>query len=215
MSARRVLDPDVMQKLVTARDGFQQHADALRRLLSRTGSVLDHHFELQSGAHAQYFLRFADAVRRPEDASTVAKVFSGLLPKDSVLLCPESSGVALAAALRDELGVSLAVVGVDQHRRPLKELRSGDVKGRKTYVVNDVVTTGSSLEQLAIVAREHGGELAGAIAFAVHEKASLETRPGLAGLSIHIPLTFLWKTYSAPCPLCSTVGPAIPALELN
>src|SRR5688572_897697 len=107
MSGRRVLDPEVMQKLVSGREGFEAHADSLTRLLSRTGAVLDHHFELQSGAHAQHFLRFADVVRRPEDASTVAKVFASVLPKNCVLLSPESSGVALAAALRDELGVAI------------------------------------------------------------------------------------------------------------
>ncbi|MBI1948528.1 MAG: hypothetical protein HYS27_22770 [Deltaproteobacteria bacterium] len=215
MSGKRVLDPAIVRALVEARADFKSHADTLTKLLSRTGGILDHHFELQSGAHAQYFLRFADVARRPEDVATIAKVFASVVPKNSVVLCPESSGVALAAALRDVLGAELAIVGVDEHRRPLPALRKGEIAWRKTFIVNDVVTTGASLARLVAVAREHKAELAGVVAFAVHKGANLGALPALEGLPIHVPLQLNWETYSAPCPLCAVAGPAIPALELN
>ena len=74
------------------------------------------------------------------------------------------SGIPFASLVADELGVDLAVLLPSKHRSEQKDVKGtfsnnfAQVKGRKCIIIDDVITTGSTMKETVEVLEELGSE---------------------------------------------------------
>ncbi|MBZ0234219.1 MAG: hypothetical protein K8M05_17955 [Deltaproteobacteria bacterium] len=198
--------------------------DLIERALAASGALLRGHFGLQVGKHTEYFIRFRALAR---DEQVLAAISGHLLstitiPADAVVLVPESAGYFLGEAIRARAGASttLAVARTDIERRPARSLLHGTIPaGRPVVVVNDVVTTGASLEPLLDLVGDQGGTVAAALVFGALDGTGFRamlSRRRIAGDHL-IEAGPAWAVMDPDrCTACAAgTPPLIPAAELN
>lgn len=195
--------------------------DQLFRALADTGALLRGHFVLHGGRHSEYFIRFRALSRDRALLGMVADhLCARVEPGVATVLVPESAGFFLGDAIATRLGATVAVARTDLVRRPSRTLFNGAVhRGDSVLVVNDVVTTGTSLEPLLDLAADRGATVAGVLVFGALDgpgfRAVLNRRnvPGEHLLEAGP----AWPLHEPDrCPACARgVIPALPAAELN
>lgn len=204
--------------VVTPRRGLPE---LMHRALAETGALLHGHFGLHGGKHTDYFIRFRALSRSDELLGLVADhLVTRVEPDVSTVIVPESAGFFLGDALARRLGATVAVARTDLQRRPARSLYNGAIhRGDRVLVVNDVVTTGSSLEPLLDLAADRGATVTGVLVFGALDgpgfRAILNRRqvPG-----DHLLEAGPAWALRAPeeCPACARgEPPLLPAAELN
>jgi orotate phosphoribosyltransferase len=212
------LDEIRMQVAVPASPGLP---DFIHELLSQSGALLDGHFSLQGGAHAGKFVRFRNIGRDRQLVDRVAERVRSSLDfevSSMVVLAPESAGFFLGEAFARLHGLKLAVAQIDARRAPIQQLRFGELApGARVLLVNDVATTGGSLQALRELVLAAGATLAGVAVFSTLDGKRFNARLAEWGVPGRFLVEARWPTYSpAECPLCSeTKLVAFPATELN
>lgn len=132
------------------------------KLFKEKNALLEGHFKLSSGLHSEKYLQSALILQYPDIAeklsAALAKEFIG--EKIDVVVGPALGAVTLAY----EVARQLRVRGIFTERQEGKMvLRRGfSVKNKENVlVVEDVVTTGLSTNEVIDVIKEQGGIIAG------------------------------------------------------
>ena len=130
-----------------------------------------------------------------------------------------AAGHFLGDALATRLGATVAVARTDLQRRPARSLYNGTIhRGDRVLVVNDVVTTGTSLEPLLELAADRGATVTGVLVFGALDG------PGFRSMlnRRQVPGDHLLEAGPAwalrdpeECPACARGEPLLPAAELN
>lgn len=195
--------------------------ELMHRALAETGALLHGHFGLHGGKHTDYFIRFRALSRSTELLGLVADhLVTRVEPDVSTVIVPESAGFFLGDALAKRLGATVAVARTDLQRRPARSLYNGVIhRGDRVLVVNDVVTSGASLEPLLDLAGDRGAVVTGVLVFGALDgpgfRAILNRR--------QVPGDHLLEAGPAwalrdpeECPACARgAPPLLPAAELN
>lgn len=131
-------------------------------ILEREGAVQKGHFLLSSGLHSDTYVQCARVLQFPHLAESLAdelaRGFAGI-PVDLVI-SPALGGIIIgymvAMALRKRMIFAERVDG-------RLTLRRGQVleRGERVLIVEDVVTTGGSVQEIMRLVEAHGGEPAG------------------------------------------------------
>jgi orotate phosphoribosyltransferase len=189
----------------------------LVEIVRNTGALLHGHFELQSGRHSPYFLRFSQI---GWDRPAMAEIADMLVQRapfldESAILTPESSSVFLGRAIATRTGCPLAVAAIDATRRPTGILRAGGIDAsRRLTIVADVVTTGESLTPLLELGVQ--SPALAVVAFLVLSTSRFEALASSRRLEREWLLASTWETTPASdCPQCGKGAPLISAAELN
>lgn len=199
-----------VSQLISSADGSALNEEFARRIVD-TRALLEGHFLLQSGLHCMYFLRTSQLLYRRADGELFARALAvqarALAPKRLVAL--ESASAFLARPLAAEFGIELAMVKVDQRKRPTPELASGDiVPGERVVIVADHVTTSTSFDAVSSVVEGRGATAVGGAALSVLGSN------WLAGAGRVALLKALWKVETADkCAACAAGEPLWPAYE--
>lgn len=187
--------------------------------LARSGALLRGHFGLRGGRHTEYFIRFRALSREPALLEPIVDhLLATDLPAGATVLVPESAGFFLGDAIRRRLDAPLAVARTDLERRPARALLHGALTpGSQVVVVNDVVTTGASLEPLLDLVADHGATVAAALVFGALDGTgfrSMLNRRRLPGDHL-LEASERWRIQPADtCELCRSGPPLVPAAEL-
>jgi len=203
--------------VVTPRRGLPE---LMHRALAETGALLHGHFGLHGGKHTDYFIRFRALSRSTELLGLVADhLVTRVEPDVTTVIVPESAGFFLGDALATRLGATVAVARTDLQRRPARSLYNGTIhRGDRVLVVNDVVTTGTSLEPLLELAADRGATVSGVLVFGALDG------PGFRSMlnRRQVPGDHLLEAGPAwalrdpeECPACARGEPLLPAAELN
>lgn len=203
--------------VVTPRRGLPE---LMHRALAETGALLHGHFGLHGGKHTDYFIRFRALSRSTELLGMVADhLVTRVEPDVTTVIVPESAGFFLGDALATRLGATVAVARTDLQRRPARSLYNGTIhRGDRVLVVNDVVTTGTSLEPLLDLAADRGATVSGVLVFGALDG------PGFRSMlnRRQVPGDHLLEAGPAwalrdpeECPACARGEPLLPAAELN
>ncbi|MGO0121872.1 orotate phosphoribosyltransferase [Desulfothermobacter acidiphilus] len=136
--------------------------EEVKELLERTGAWRRGHFILSSGLHSDIYIQCALVLQYPEHATRLGAALAEMLSDLSaeVVIAPALGGILVAHEVARALGVrSLFTERVGGKM----ELRRGFVlrTGERALVVEDVVTTGGSVEEVAKVVREWGADVVG------------------------------------------------------
>ncbi len=173
-------------------------------LYRRSGALLEGHFLLRSGKHSPVFLQTAALLQHPLYAEAVGEAIAARFADERVdfVIGPAIGGVVLSFVVAKALGARTLFAeknGEGMFIRPGLKVEAGD----RFLAVEDVVTTGGSLQQALKAATDAGGTPVGA--------AAIIDRSG-GEASFGVPFYALARldapTYEpASCPLCKAGVP--------
>lgn len=168
-------------------------------LLLKTEGLLRGHFLLSSGLHSSQYLQCALVLQHPKRAThlgkELAKKFSG--EKIDVVIGPALGGIIIAYEVARALGIkALFAERVEEKMQLRRGFKIN--QGERVLVVEDVITTGGSVQEVIELVRGLGGIVIGV-------GALIDRRQGKVNLGV--PLKTLAslniETYSKEsCPLC-------------
>lgn len=183
--------------------------------LDRVGAVLlDRHFVYKSGKHGSGYINpdiiFSDLRLASDLAALLALPFAG---KVDTVASPATGGVALTVlsgkALLDQ-GADVAAIWADKKGDDFAFERAGFVghlRGKRVLIVEDLLTTGGSVERVCRQAEKHGAEIVAVSAIC--------NRGGVSASDLGVPrLESLANVRfeavdQAVCPLCAERRPIV------
>jgi orotate phosphoribosyltransferase len=153
--------------------------DNVLQLFRESGALLEGHFILTSGLHSTGYLQCAKVLQYPQHAEALGRALADAVRaaglQVDVVLSPAMGGLIIG----HEVGRALGVRAIFAERQDgTLTLRRGFAlqPGERVLIVEDVVTTGKSTVETAVVARAAGAVVAGA--------ASIINRGGGADLGV-------------------------------
>jgi orotate phosphoribosyltransferase len=176
--------------------------EELLELFRSSGALLEGHFQLSSGRHADRYFQCARVLMDPRRAEKLAQAFAHAVSSEVEIVV----GPALGAVIwSHEVARALGVPGMFTERVDGEmTLRRGFrlEPGKRVLVVEDVLTTGGSAREVIALLRDLGAEVA--------EVGAIVNRSGRANPfeDLELDLTCLaeipvtsWE--AGECPLCA------------
>ena len=180
----------------------------VERVFRDSGALREGHFVLASGRHTSLYLEKFQVLQHPSETERLCSaiaMWAGALGVETVA-GPTTGGIILAHEVARQLGTR-AIYAERREGASGREFRRGFAlaPGERVLVVDDIMTTGGSLQETIDAVRAAGGTVAGA--------AVLVDRSGGAA-RLDLPVEALWRldipSYSAAeCPLCAKGVPAV------
>ena len=179
----------------------------VERVFRESGALREGHFILASGRHSALYLEKFQVLQHPADTEQLCALIAvraRSLGVDTVA-GPTTGGIILAHEVARQLGVR-AIYAERREGAAGREFRRGFAlaPGERVLVVDDIMTTGGSVQETIDAVRSAGGTVAGA--------AVLVDRSG-GSTHLDTPIHALWRldipAYApADCPLCAKGIPA-------
>lgn len=130
--------------------------------LERTGVLKEGHFLLSSGRHSARYIQCAQLLQHPKEAEGAGKALADLFREESVgvVIGPALGGVIIAHETARALGVRCLFA---ERKEGEMTLRRGFTlqPGERVLLVEDVVTTGGSVGEVADLVQAEGAIVAG------------------------------------------------------
>lgn len=173
-------------------------AEEVRKIFIEHGALLEGHFSLSSGLHSPNYMQCALVLARPDIAGRLGAALATLLSeKVDLVVSPAMGGLIIG----QEVARALHVRHYFMERTDGKlGLRRGFslAEGERFIVVEDVVTTGKSSQEVIASAAAHGARCMGVLSLVDRTNG----RPGLdVPLRSLLPISI--PTYRPEeCPLC-------------
>lgn len=161
---------------------------------------------MRDAQHTDVALRFRAIGRDGEGCTELAKLLAALPAwgwERTRVLSPGAAGFFLGREISRIKGIPHAVARSDGRRLTITELLTGEIKsGERVVLVNDVGSTGSSLEPLCALVERCGASVVGALLFTVREPKTMESYCNARRISCHHLTTNRWEVV-APGPSCA------------
>jgi len=136
--------------------------DEAMELVTKTGAFLTGHFKLTSGRHSDHYMQAAQLLMYPQYTEKLAEHLATPF-KDKgveVVIGPAMGGILVSYEVARQLGVPSLFAERENGKMTLR--RNFKIEpGQKVLVVEDVITTGGSVEEVIDLVRFHGGEVVG------------------------------------------------------
>ena len=179
--------------------------ESLLELFQKEGVLLSGHFELSSGRHGDQYLQCALILQHPAWAEELCQMLAGRFrQKIDVVIGPALGGIIVS----HEVARSLRVRGIFAEREngTLTLRRQFQIrKGEQVLVVEDVMTTGKSTQEVVDLVRQHGGVVVGIGALV--DRSGGEAR---FNVPLEVLLRLDLKTFDPEdCPLCKKGIPSV------
>ncbi|HQE22594.1 MAG TPA: orotate phosphoribosyltransferase [Syntrophomonadaceae bacterium] len=175
------------------------HKEAVE-LFTQAGALLQGHFRLTSGRHSDQYMQCAQVLKYPDKTELLARHLAEAFQDDTVELVvgPAMGGIIVSY----EVARHLNVPGIFTERESGQmSLRRGFVinRGQRVLVVEDVVTTGGSVQEVMQVVREAGGDVVGVGVLVDRSGGKVDF-----GVKTRAVLTMEIKSWEPEqCPLCA------------
>ncbi len=175
-------------------------------LLRKTGALLDGHFKLTSGRHSNRYIQCARLLQYPQYAAELGAALGGRFAGEDVqaVVGPAMGGILVSYEVARHLGVRSLFTERDGGGMTLRRGFALD-EGERVLVVEDVITTGGSVEEVLAVVREHGAVPVGVGALADRSGGKVCWMVRLEAL-----IKLNVSSYPAEeCPLCQEGMPVV------
>jgi orotate phosphoribosyltransferase len=186
-------------------------AEAVLQLFRQTGAYLQGHFRLTSGLHSAEYLQSALVLRHPEAAEKLGRLLAEELRRiipaaPDLVVSPALGGLIIGHEVARALGTPFLFTERDPETRKMSLRRGFTVEpGSTAVVVEDVITTGGSTQDVIEILKELGGRVlaAGSIIDRSGGRAQVGApRVALATLQVA-------AHYPQECPMCAQGIPAV------
>jgi orotate phosphoribosyltransferase len=174
--------------------------ESVLALFRQSGALLEGHFKLSSGLHSDRYLQSALVLQHPEFAEALGRALAEKTRhlQATVVLSPALGGIVIG----QEVGRALGIRAIFAERQDgvLRLRRGFTLDGSdRVLLVEDVITTGGSTRETAVVAEALGATITGAAA--IVDRGSDPAR-------LNLPMQTLVKlevpTYAPEsCPYCA------------
>jgi orotate phosphoribosyltransferase len=173
-------------------------------IFERSGALLNGHFELTSGRHSEMYFQCALALQYPEFAAVlcqrIAEHYSA--HKITTVIAPAIGGIPVA----QEVGRQLDIRSLFAERQDgTMTLRRGFKieAGERVLVVEDVVTTGGSVQEVVDLVKQSGAEVVGV--GTIVDRSGGEADFGVPFFATYKQSVVTWSPDD--CPLCRKQQP--------
>jgi orotate phosphoribosyltransferase len=159
--------------------------------LYKCGMVKIGSFKLTSGLESPYYIDLRQLYSYPELRSRVVEELIErfeILRSSDVVVGIATSGLALAAFIAAKLNKPLAYVRIERKEHGSRSLVEGNVSGKTVVIVDDVATTGGSLEH-AVTALESLGAIPLAAVTVVDREQGARQRLKNIGIELYSLIT--------------------------
>lgn len=174
--------------------------EEVKQLFIETGAILEGHFLLTSGLHSPMYVEKFQVLQHPKHTEKLCQSMAEMFADDNVevVVGPVTGGILLAHEVGKALGTRAIFTERENGKMALR--RGFQIKpGERVLLVEDIVTTGGSIQEVLDVVIEKGGVPVG-IGMLVDRsggKVNFEGVPHKALLNLTV------TTYDpAECPLC-------------
>ncbi|HNW58086.1 MAG TPA: orotate phosphoribosyltransferase [bacterium] len=180
--------------------------DEALTIFKESGALLEGHFRLTSGLHSPNYFQCAKVLQYPQHAETFCRLIAERFRGEGieVVLSPAIGGIVVGQEVARLLGCRAIFAEREENRMTLR--RGFEInRGEKCLAVEDVVTTGGSVQEVIALAREAGAEVKGA-AFIVDRSA------GRAQFDVPFFAALRMEVVTHPpevCPLCTQGIPVV------
>jgi len=176
----------------------------LPSLLTETGALLSGHFRLSSGLHSPNYVQCAKLLEHPRHARAIGEALGEKVRamNGQKIVAPALGGVIIGYTVAEAL--DLPSIFTERKEGAMTLRRGFQIgAGERVVIVEDVVTTGKSTKETAVVVEQHGGEVVG---FASILNRSGNPKPFDAPYESLLSLAL--EAYDeASCPLCKAGVP--------
>ncbi|OKY53126.1 orotate phosphoribosyltransferase [Megasphaera cerevisiae] len=176
--------------------------DEIKQLLVNTKAVLEGHFLLTSGLHSPLYVEKFNVLQHPKYTETLCKELADRFRDQDVqtVMGPMTGGILLA----HEVGKALGTRAIFTEREKGKmTLRRGFriAPGERVLIVEDIVTTGGSVQEVVDVVKKAGGIIVG-VGLLV-DRSGGKAEFGVPKEKVQALLHLTVPTYQPEdCPLC-------------
>jgi len=181
-------------------------AEQVEEIFIKSGAVLKGHFLLTSGLHSPVYWEKFKVLQYPEYTGQLCEMIAGQYRDKhiQVVAGPTTGGIILAFEVARRLGVRSIYAERESNERIFR--RSLTIApGERVLVVDDILTTGGSVDQVLTVVRKLGGIVVGVGILVDRSEAKLEF--GVPLFSCLRSRTVTYKPDS--CPLCAAKIPLV------
>lgn len=129
--------------------------------LREAGAILHGHFQLTSGRHSDTYVQCARILEDPALTTALAEAMAASVRDRTidVVAAPAVGGIIIGFAVAQALGVKF--IFSERQQGAMTFRRSFTIEpGQRVLVVEDVVTTGGSVEEVIDLVHAAGGEIA-------------------------------------------------------
>ncbi len=144
--------------------------------LYRRGMLKLGKFKLTSGLESPFYIDLRKLYSYPDLARRVAKELAsiGEVEKLDGVVGIATAGIALAAYIAALYGIPMAYVRTERKEHGTLSLVEGEVAGKRVAIIDDVATTGGSIERAFRALREAGAEPVVALVVVDREQGAKE-----------------------------------------
>ncbi|MBM2825746.1 MAG: orotate phosphoribosyltransferase [Dehalococcoidales bacterium] len=179
----------------------------IEEMFQKSGALLEGHFLLTSGLHSPVYWEKFLVLQYPSYTEQLCAVIASHFRKEQVEVVagPTTGGVILAYEVARQLGLrGIFAENKEGGGRAFK--RGFSIKpGERVLIVDDILTTGSSIREVIAAVTEKGGNIVGIGVLVDRSERSVDF--GVPLFSCHRAATI---TYSPKnCPLCAAKIPLV------
>lgn len=176
--------------------------EQVRQLLVETEAVLEGHFLLTSGLHSPLYVEKFNVLQHPEYTEKLCKELADRFKNKGVqtVMGPMTGGILLAHEVGKALGTRAIFTEREKGKMTLR--RGFFIKpGERVLIVEDIVTTGGSVQEVVDVVKAAGGEIVG-VGLLV-DRSGGKAEFGVPKEDVQALLNLEVPTYEPEtCPLC-------------
>ncbi|MCX5656880.1 MAG: orotate phosphoribosyltransferase [Candidatus Omnitrophica bacterium] len=131
-------------------------------ILGKSSALLSGHFELSSGVHSEQYIQCALALQYPKYAAWFARSIAEKFRTEmiTVVLSPAVGGIVLGQEVAKAVGAR-AIFSERENGKMVLRRGFGLDKNDRVIIVEDVITTGSTVEELISLAKSAEARILG------------------------------------------------------
>lgn len=131
-------------------------------ILKKAGSFLEGHFVLTSGLHSPHYIEKFRILEKPDLTETLCRELTGKFKNEkiTVVIGPMTGGILLAYEMGKQLACKVIFTERVKGKMTLKR-GFGITNKDKVLIVEDIITTGGSVNEVIEVVNLTGAEITG------------------------------------------------------
>ena len=180
--------------------------DNVEEIFQKAGALLKGHFLLTSGLHSPVYWEKFQVLQFPNYTEPLCQMIANHFRKQGIQVVagPTTGGIILAFEVAKQLGVRGIFAEKEGDERAFRRGFNID-PGERVLIVDDILTTGSSIREVMAAVNKLGGKIIGIGVLVDRSEQKLDF--GVPLFSCHRAATTTYKPED--CPLCAAKIPLV------
>lgn len=179
----------------------------IEEIFHKSGAILEGHFLLTSGLHSPVYWEKFQVLQYPNYTEQLCRLIAAHFSKEQieVVAGPTTGGIILAFETARQLGVRGIFAEKDSSGGRAFRRSFAIKSGERVLVVDDILTTGSSIREVLAAVKAQGGIVIGIGVMVDRSEQNIDL--GFPLFSCHRSKTITYRPET--CPLCAAKIPLV------